>query len=501
MKDEKLEQLMSSYRDSMGHARRPVAPARSRLPRLALSGAMGAVLVAAVILWPRDATAAAFDRVKQAITNAKTMRMDFEMDGHRGFQTFCTTYYKDGAWRYESRQGTMLEGIYIERDGKLISSYKNLGHSTIQPFDPETMSAYPAREMDALEFAKQSVDMGTIGEERSMKLLPGRDNSTYILRLERPSNNYVAEILVDRKTDLPISTDVTVAVNVGGLSTKAQRYRQMFRFNEPLADSFFEAPAGKPLVNITAEQSRLAKQWKKPIARIETTDIRDARITQDGTLWLLVTPVDPPKIDETRYDPEARKTQVQMLPSEIDAGNGMTYVRAREMVVASILGPRPRMKLEGKSIFIVPFTPLHRTSELPGKVTVRMATRLAGYPGSSGPEDEIESREAGETATVSVIQDLAALPSYFTALDNDHFGFHVPITLAEAKADYFEEAEDWENAGRAHEECARAYDGFVKYAAFRPLDKAAECYRKAGMAADAERVREASRILKESRVR
>lgn len=496
MNENKLENLMQSYKDTLGQARRPEPKDKpSAVPRLAFTGLAVAALATGVVLWPRDASAAAVERLRKAIRNANSMEMVFAMEGATGFKEFVATTYKDGAWRYDSRSGTALEGTFIIANGRCISNYKNLDHATSELADHQMSHMFTGAEVDALDFAMQQTDMGAVGRKRDIKLLPGIDASTYKMRLERPSDDYVAEILIDKKTDLPISTEISMMF---GGDDKQQRYRQSYRFNEQVPDSLFQVPKGRPVLDLVVEQSKLVKAWSKPLASVETTEIRDARVSPDGTIWILVTaPIPPemPKIIETADWEKHRRASAVLLPSEIDAGNGISYGRAQEIVPSSILGKPQTFKIDGETAYIVPFVPLTKTPEQPGKVTLRLATRLPHMPGFSDP-GEVKSREAKEVVTVLVTKENGAMPSYFPALDLDHFGFQVPILLADTKAKAFEAVEDWKSAGRAYEECAHAYAGFVKVAGHIPLRQAAACYEKAGMPDDAQRVREAGDKLR-----
>lgn len=487
MKESQLEELMSSYRDSLGESRTPPPRPSRRMPKLALSGGLVAVLITGTLLWPQDAAAAATERIRKAILNARTMKMTFEQEFKSGFRLGNVTFYKDGKWRVDGRAGTPLEAIWILKDGRMVTSYKRIPHVTDEPIRGDHMQIMPGADMNAIDFAMQQTDMGRIGIERKITI-KNEGADTYVMHLERPSDNYVADILVDKKTDLPISAEIAMSFDATGL-----RYRQTYTFNQPIADSIFEAPAGKPVLRFETEHKRLQGEWAKPLGAIGTTDVRDARITPDGVIWLVVTPA------KSKEKAKLLEVNQLLLPSTIETGDGMRYARTQEMVPSSILGKEQTFEIDGKNVYMVAFVPLGKSAQAPRQATVKMEHRSPHLPGFSYRESKI-TPEAGEV-TVTLQQDNGSLPAYFPSLDMDHFGFQVPIMLGTTKAQAFTKDEDWLSAGRAFEETAAAYQGFLPLAADRPLKEAAQCYEKAGMPAEARRVREELKQILDRRAR
>jgi hypothetical protein len=486
MNEPKFEQLMESYKDSLGHGRRPASrPRPSRLPGFALSGVLAAALiVSGIFLWPKDAAAAALERVARAIRNAQTMEEINEMGTASSFREIIHTYYKKGAWRMRSRIGSPLEAIFVAKDGKVLNDYARLDHATLEPMDSDFFATFQGDNIDALDFAKEETEMGLVDKERKVTLVPSQNGATYTVLLERPNDIYRAEIIVDKKTDLPISSSVTVRYD----EKQSQTFRQTYKFNQDLPESYFALTSTKPVVDLRVAQADLKKQWKIPLGEIETTKVRDVRVTPDGAVWVAVTATQThaPEGESSRYPRSGDKL---LLPSAIDAGNGVTYARSLEMVPSSILGKPQTFDVDGDRLYILAFTPLARTPELPGRITLKMSTRVPNFPGFSEEGNNTET-DAKQTLTLSVKREGKLLPEYFPGLDLDHFGFQVPLVLAFTRARAFEASGDWEKAGRAHEEASEAYMGFIGRRYPDEFKAAAKCYEKAGMAGDAERVRE-----------
>ncbi len=484
MNEREIEAKLTSYRDQLGTcSRRPVS--RRRLWPAALVAGAVALVVAAVSLRPQDATAAALERIAKAIKNAQTMEATLELlkaDGKTWHQ-FQHLFYENGKWRLTVHQGWSLERTLILTGGQVYTTYKNLGHATVEPEDPSFYAMFYGDEVSAIDFVKQQIDIGEVSSQREIKIVqspPANGRQTYRILMERASG-YRAEIVVDKETDLPIRASVEVPDHGYGPNYS----RHFYRFNHALPPNTFTYEEGKALLDLTVEQGKLATKWKKPIATFEDTDVLDACVTDDGAIWIVVA--------------VEKGAKWSTLPRRILGGHPSGYAHLNDIRASEILAKTSPFSIGGKQVVVVPFMPLADgpTSGVPVSLGFDRAVKYTA--GDLAPEAPSSPREGSLALNLRKVR--GDRPEYFTALDLDRYGFMLSLLKFKARANELERMEHWKAAAEAHELAAKAYAGFVKFAGFKSLDAAAKCYLKAGLPDEAKRCEEESRTLRLSRAR
>lgn len=487
MNEEKMNQAMVSYRESLGTcSKQPVkAPARRSRIGFALATAGVIAFALAIALWPKDAVAESLKRVGLAIKNARTMEVRSLMETSSGkWHEFSHAFYRDGAWRYQTRKGSGLASTIVVKDGQALTEYDRLDHATLEKADPTFLSMMES-EMSALDFAKRGIDQGQVGIERKMSIEKGdRVNGvpTYRIVFERAEDSYRAEIVVDQDTDLPISTATTLH---HGNDTQPRLYREEYRFNHRLSDSLFSLVSSRRTIRLADEQAKLIKAWEKPLAKAGQTVIRDASVTQDGTIWVACTMPD---------------SQEGQLPIRLKTRDGQPYGRSLDINPSAILGKQGTFTFRGDDVVIIGFFPLDINQPKPTDVQVVFGNREAHYPGHSKPDGDGKSEGLTLSIPVKILKEQDR-PSYFPALDLDHFGFQLPITIWNSRAEDLQKAGRLLEAAKAFEQTAVEYRNFVKYAGYKPLIEAAKIYRELGMTDTADARQSEANSLKAGRQR
>ncbi len=512
MNEEKLKNAMKTYGESLGECRRRPAVRVSRRSRPIAALAVGCVLVlsTAVLMWPRDAVAGTLNKVSQALKNVQTMEIVRMMETSSGkWHKFHHLYYQDGVWAHTNRKGTGLESHVIIRNGWALTKYTRLSHATMEEADPyfhDTLGG----EMSMIDYAKMMIDQGNVSVERTTKIEPHADvngRPAYKIVMERAEGEYRAEIVVDQQTDLPIrSTTKLRHTPTGGLL----QYRDEFQFNHTIPESAFRLDSAVPVLRLTDEQSKLTDRWQKPLGEADGTAVRDATITADGTIWIACTkpfseeagtpPVreggnTPPSPSQVRTRPD-----LATLPTRLETREGQPYARTLDIVPSAILGKMKRYTFNGQQVIVVGFLPLSQSQPKPSEVQVVFSQRLPYNPGFGEPKELIEAD--GKTLSLTLRNEPKLdRPDYFTALDLDHFGFQLPITIWNARAKALEEVGRTLEAAKAYEQTAVEYRSFVKYVGYQPLLEAARCYRELGMMREAEDREKEAEALKTGRER
>lgn len=489
MNETELERLMKSYGESMGKGPAMPHPNKIRyLSRPALFKAgmfVTAVAVGWVLISPRDAMASTLKRIGTAIKNVRTMRTRFSILMPSGrWRNFTTTSYKDRMWRYDVQKSDALHVTLIKQNNLELTNYDLLDHATL---DTPQVEAGEMADMDALSYAKQLADSGQTNINRKVSILPHNDvggRPVYTLVLDRAEDRYHAEVLVDKATDLPISSEITVFYSGahGGLF----KLRQEFEFNIPFGPKVFSFEQGKAVVDVRTSMADLEPKWSRTLGSVGDSEVRDACVTPDGTIWLAMT------VTGFKEKP--------ILPTRLVAGSAMTYVRLYDLTNSSGHPNAGRAKMFGKDVAIVGFAPLEVGAPIPIRAVVYFSKRPAATPVVNTPEDPSEIGTA-KALDLSLRREQASWPSYFAALDLDRIGLEMSQIIWRKRSEVLESEGRLLDAAHAYERTAKERALFAKYIGYEQLLQAASCYERLGMKAEADRDGAEAAVLKASRER
>jgi hypothetical protein len=392
---------------------------------------------------------------------------------------FAHIYYRDRMWRTDARKSQAMVISVVERDGMQLTDYERLNHATLRPVRAPGADT-PTVEGNALDFAKRSLDAGDLSVERTTTVRehgPVEGVPTYLVVLDRPTDGFHAEILVDKRNDLPIRSWAKVH---HPRQERWLEYSQEFRFNQPLSDQLFTLEPGKPVVRLPEARAALLKRWQSAAAKVGETAVYDGSVGPDGTVWLALTV--PSGSDRP------------LLPSRI-ASEGGDYVRLPDFDPSNGADSAP-VRIGGKDLVLTAFAPLRIGGPLPRQVNVDFAKRTPDRPSGSPRSAE------GETVTARTRLPLRRQaddrPDFFPALNLDRLGFEIPLIAWRSRGRALEAAKDYPAAARAYERCADEYRNFVKYAGYLALEDAARCYDKGGMPDLAQKRRQQAAALKAS---
>jgi hypothetical protein len=340
-----------------------------------------------------------------------------------------------------------------------------------------------------LEYVEQAIDMGSAGQPRKISIKNSsaiNGAQTYVVVLDRNTDKYHAEIIVDRQTDLPISAEISVQ---GG--KRLLRYRTSYAFNRALPESLFALSAAKKVVDVRAAQSELAAKWLNPIEKVKGVSVRDATVTADGTVWLTVSS---PEVN-TNTDPIG---EPELLPTKIQTKDGGEYARLKDIVPAALLGGVKKFVIGNDLVYMVAFVPLNPKAPLPIQTAVQFANRVPSINGFVRlSKTQMTEEPVGPPITLQLNCDLAGLPSYFPALDLDYFGFQVPMSIWDARAEQLAVLGRDQEAALAYEQASDAWQRFHPKHGANAMRSASICFGLAGMKAEAQRdLNRAHQLLK-----
>ncbi|MFI5385708.1 MAG: hypothetical protein ACHQ50_06255 [Fimbriimonadales bacterium] len=498
MNEKELEGLMKGYGDSFGTCDRTPAKRASHWPRrLALASVSClAIGAAAVAMWPHNAAAAKLRSIATAVRNARTLELSWSRLMPSGkWWEWAHCYNAGGMLRNDAIVGSGLAETIITRDGLQYDDYHRLDHVTLRR-DPFHEERTILEERSALDFALDMVDTSrrTSGKPRCRVVTRNHEDvngrAVYLIVVDQPDGTYHGEILVDQLSDLPIEAETNqhVGGNVGDL-----RMRQEYRFNAALDPLLFSSNPSKRVVDLRRAQETLENKWQKVLGSVGNSAVRDACVTTDGTVWVALT---------------AQGMGTMPLPSSITTQQGATYVRLWD-TVPTLWQPvytngeeeyrEPEVRVFGQKVVVVGFFPLDATAPVPNSALVHFARRPIRDTFGDDPNDEPAGAMLDDLLTLPLRREPGPVPSYFAELNLDHLSAKLGECIWRLRADALERDGKLLDAAHSFERTAR--ECVVKYSGYRELDKAAACYDKLGMAAEAARDRKQAIALHAARER
>ncbi len=487
MNEQEMERLLKSYGDSFGTPKMPLtrrSPVRWRR-RAGIGLAFGAVAAMGVIaIWPRNAVASTLARIHNALSNVTTMEQESYVTPPNPALNFARVYYENNMWRFDSNLGARLERSFVFRDGMQLSDWKNLDFATLQKASPQALKDIQAQGRTALDYVKDAVNTGRMDEARTISIhehAPFEGVPTYVVSLDRPGDNYHAEILVDKRTDLPLLADIRNE----GTGDRVSHWYAGFTFNKPLDPKLFSLTPAKTVINVPTAVERLGETWSHPLGRVNQTEVRQVSLEQSGTIWIASTA---PSKDDT-----------PALPTRLTDNLGNEYLRIQD-VVPSAMSEDDQLTIGGKSIIVTGFVPIKPNGPLPATVSVAFSTRGGYYPGFAEPSNQ-EVKDLHASLSLKPILEAGEWPDYFRSLNIASYLMAIPMSEWTARAKHFDAKGDLLSASQAYGELAKARYNWVKYSAFQPMLQEARCYRALGQVEKADDLTKQANDLKVSRVR
>lgn len=468
MKEEDLVQRFEGYRDSLGTcSRAPVrAGKRVRLSWIAAAGC--AVCVGTAFVWPSLASAARLRRLGDAITNAKSMELQWYVREPSGrWKLWQRSSYESGMWRndfYVNVMRTPLTMIY--KDGLCYEFESNKNYATVRP--AEAMFNAPKLQGQALQVIEEQLMNRFKGTKVSLAASePVDGRAVYRVLLDREQGQIHIRLLVDQATDLPLSADCVSA------SDPQHPERWEYRFNEPVSRGLFNVPKGRRLIDLRKTIPAFEAEHKT-IATPAGLQILDACVTNDGTVWLATKP---------------GASDYSVSPSTLTGVGGVHYTSGG-------FGPEVRLSRQHK-LKIYGFAPLEPGAPKPTECTISVHKSTLSRPVSPDSPNMTAVQDLGEVgrASFAVRTEKGQLPNYFRDLGTDDDVPDIRFEIQLAKGYAFDNLNKFGDAARIWErlgvDCTPAYPAYFEW-----MNKAREDYEKAHLPSDASRIERLERAAR-----
>jgi hypothetical protein len=481
MTEDRLSSLLQEFADPIV-ARSVVSapPLRLRTFRLGLAGVgLATACLAGFVLIPGIARAATLRRIDSAIKNASSMietETVYDLRPESG-KAFNTIRYRSGMWRYDVVPGLTREVHSIERDGYW---YKYAPHLNLVTKEPVT-AAESAGELSAVEYAKSQVDFGDMSVKRQVRIEsrpPVDGKAVYAVVLERSTDNYRSDILVDSRTDLPIRAVMTETAHNGAYGNIRQRLVIDYRFNEPIPDSLYDPHSfGLPIHDLESERAALVAAWTKPLATFDGSKVLHTWRDSGGKIYVACLVKD---LDDAG------------IPSELTDDRGTIYLHApKEPYIGAAKWGAP-----GEFVAVSVWVPLEPFTGgvQPAGISLSLGQRVDLTQPVPDGRKVYNLRKTPSGSKPTDVLNLPVPPTesgreYITALGLDEADLQLDASLDAARA-------EWYSAKRQYEDELR-----WRWSAYRDMEKdlprgarifyakpIAACLRKLGRAAEADKV-------------
>ncbi len=332
--EEKLSALMNSTvsgisaSDKLRYRAMSIGPAKAQpnslRPKWAFGLAAAATLAvfSLVALYPRRSEASALRRMQDAISNAQSMQVSAYVGKDQAL--LQQIYYQNGEWLMHSRLESSHPVWSLVKNDQF---YKWDEGQTVATIEPYAEPVWMAHDGTAVDFVKSQMSFDEAG--LTSKLEPNPDlngRPTYKLVIERhsdprtPAPDERCEVLVDKQTDLPITSTTTSKAPEGGDYVN----KEDFAFNVTMDSHMFEPCHGQAtlLRNLPAERTQLKAAWSTPLTTAtqgsNTAEVRDVEVNGSGTVTIAYT-------TSLKLDPASSSTA--FAPTELRDENGTTYLR------------------------------------------------------------------------------------------------------------------------------------------------------------------------------
>jgi hypothetical protein len=423
---------------------------------------MVVLLIAGFLLWPSYAVAQSMKRVNVALKGAFTMERISYIKQPGGWRKWIRMAVKGDWMRTEVTLGTGMRSVIIHRGNQLFTNYAKLNHASVAPATTGLPEVF-AGDLSPLDFATQTLKGITGADQVSTQdhdPINGRD--VYELYFEGQSNT--GSLIVDSETNLPVESTFCQYNQRTGWWTE---FREEYSFNQPLDDELFSLKADKPTVDVWKSRQELQSQWAaKNLGEVGGTRIHEATVTNDGTVWLVIS-----------HDASA-------VPTWLQCDNAERYINASPFAL-------PGMQIDGRPAIVIRFVPIAPLASMPSKASVVFSKREFTTSGSKAEEGQ----QIPGSVSLSLELAAGAVPEFANRIGQDRSVLHSDMDAWQVRGPFLEEHGKLLEAAEAYEGYAKARSEWVKYSAYTTLLDAARCYRVLGDNAKADALTRRSQAL------
>lgn len=464
-------------RDRVGKLLAEPKTTRSRF-RLALAGGLvgfACVIGVTIVLLPTASAAGMYRQIQAAIRDAKTMhvRSYSEMPG-KPRRLSSDLYYANGDWRMDIFPGTRIARsmLHIGSD-----QYLYFAKSDVAVKEPAIAELVEGNQT-ALEFAESNTDDGRITGSRDFTIESRPDENgrpVYAVIATRKDTPYHLEMIVDKRTDLPIRSSFT------GQPTSSRNYRVIYveySFGEPIGRDILtpQIQTTTKIVNLSTEADAIKTAWKNPLKTIRTggtsVDVRNVAVNEKGEVFIACSFGKPIEGLRNVAFPQ------NLLPESITDDQGREYVLVDTLRPGAFFGDTKAFeyfKFGSDNLAITewaPMQPMTPWQQARSIKTTFVARTWSGYPTYSEP-----SIRAIEDLPVSDVLS-GDFPVYSTVmmLDEPHVQFEMIASGKRGEA--YEKRREFGRAAYWYRDAAGK--AWPPSSAKPYEDKAAKCLKELG---------------------
>ena len=450
------------------------ATIRRRVVAFALGA--GALLIAAIAMWPKPSAAAALKRVQDAITNARSMQVtafgNYRSEPSKPLQEI---FYENGSWLIHGQmQGVAHYSLVTDH-----KAYQWEEGSTVATSEPRDAPIWMKEDGTALDFVKAETGFDQYESTTTMSAngdIEGRPTYklTLVRKLPPGSTSDMAvtcEIVVDKATDLPISTKIVNGRAGGGNYISTMQYQ----FNVSFPPTTFQPCNGNAseIRDLPKEREELKAKWATGLGTAKKgamiCEVRDLEVSSDGSVFMFYTgnPGNPWMSTST------------FAPTELSTKDGTTYLRMPDFGPGALLWLEDDMikamtidKHQPAVCMFIPLEPRETSADLP--TTVGFAMRKYSY------------RDSGNPTTQPVKLDLVArsvkaeFPDWSLPLHLDYIEKQLPELADKQRGDYYKSVGKYADAARWYKQAYEDKRRIISIIAYKELIPAIECLEKAG---------------------
>ena len=293
MEDKKIDDLLSSYSENLGHFDGSVPKSAQRhinLWKPIVITIMGGAILTAFVVLPRKAEAAPIEKVIMALKDTKFWMATTTTRANGGkWGPYSSSINKDGKiwFRTEVFGGASKQITTLFDGGFEYDEWSELPYVLKSKFNPDPRMNVSAM-TDPLKNALSRVGgmrsdfVRTDGikyngqQVYSLSLTPKRNKAT-------KSSLKEFELIVQRDTNLPLVS--TINGSIPGTKNR-QEIKTVYGYDVTQNRQPMIPNPNKALIDADAEKKRLVEQWAMKIEGTQLPTILEASITPDGTIWI-----------------------------------------------------------------------------------------------------------------------------------------------------------------------------------------------------------------------
>ena len=280
MQEHKIDDLLGSYSESLGHFAGTVPMPRRKPVRLwkpILVVCTGISAIAGLLLLPKKAEAASIETIEKALSSAKywhSVAWQFDSSKNIWLSNYSETYLK-GVFICESNAGKPYSSSNLVESGFVYSDLTRLPYIFRTKLDQvkffelhQNPATHPFQYYKKAKFVRQDG-------------LDFKGTRAYSLSLAGKKGGTVFQAILETETNLPL----IILMKTGG--TKGQfNYKIEYNYDKPANLVTLGPNPSKPIIVIPEALDKLERLWGSVKPDIQGPSIYSSTISPNGTIWI-----------------------------------------------------------------------------------------------------------------------------------------------------------------------------------------------------------------------